>query len=420
MMGPPSRRRRNAKKLYALFLAKLISTPKGVPAFLKPAVPPKPGAKPTPPQPQPQNRSGGAAGKFAEKNVFLPDDVLAIADASPTSLSKKAHAGLLGMLLQQALENGNFMNQLVAKLQSGTRWLGGKDPEARMMAARVLIGAGRPVEGGEFLPPLEVAEQSKDVEALNLIAYYFLTRFGQEPKKEFLESGWEATQAVLGTNELEDEQKDEALQRAVELAPKLEEELGQAWLGESFTKNEVRGREVLAAIGSATSKGRGNRMSEPRLKQLELQKTAVDALLSLEGLDLGKWRESLNLLALNWLSEGEYSYSFDQSKSSTGMQMQWDNYGNMYYVQDNSNANWFQQNRGNAPQPITSGLLLEVKPGDTWLAQVDPSLQPKFAMQYAQLFLKVSEEEKAYPYIERLAKTHPAQSLELANEFIQV
>jgi len=412
----------NAKKLYALFLAKMIATPKGVPAFLKPAVPPKPGAKPTPPQPQPQpqNRSGGAGGMFAEKNVFLPDDVLAIADASPTRLSKKAHAGLLGMLLQQALENGNFMNQLVAKLQSGTRWLGGKDPEARMMAARVLIGAGRPVEGGEFLPPLEVAEQAKDVEALNLIAYYFLTRFGQEPKKEFLESGWEATQAVLGTNELEDEQKDEALQRAVELAPKLEEELGQAWLGESFTKNEVRGREVLAAIGSATSKGRGNRMSEPRLKQLELQKTAVDALLSLEGLDLGKWRESLNLLALNWLSEGEYSYSFDQSKSSTGMQMQWDNYGNMYYVQDNSNANWFQQNRGNAPQPITSGLLLEVKPGDTWLAQVDPSLQPKFAMQYAQLFLKVSEEEKAYPYIERLAKTHPAQSLELANEFIQV
>ncbi|MGI9243500.1 MAG: hypothetical protein ACR2RV_22055 [Verrucomicrobiales bacterium] len=413
----------DAKKMYGLFLAKLITTPKGTPAFLQPVVPPKPGAKPNPPKPQPkpqpQNR-GAAGGKFTEKNVFLPDDVLAIASASPSKLSKKAHAGLLGMLLQQSLANGNFVDQLVAKLQSGTRWLGGKDPEARMMAARVLIAAGRPVEGGEFLPPLETAAAANDVEALNLIAYYFLTRFGQEPKREYLESGWEATQAVLATNGLDDEQKDEALQRAVELAPKLEEELGQAWLGESFTKNEVRGREVLAAIGAATSKGRGNRMSDPRLKGLELQKTAIDALLSLDGIDMKKWRESLNLLALNWLAEGEYSYLYDQSKSSTGMQMQWDNYGNMYYVRDNSNANWFQQNRGSAPQPINSGLLLEIKPGDKWLAQIDPSLQPKFAMQYAQLYLKVSEEEKAYPYIEMLAKTHPAQSLKLANEFIQV
>ena len=80
---------------------------------------------------------------------------------------------------------------------------------------------------------------------------YYLSRFAQEPKKEFLENGWEATQAVLATNVLKDEQKDEALKRAVELAPKLEEELGQKWLGESFTKNEARGREVLAAIGSA-------------------------------------------------------------------------------------------------------------------------------------------------------------------------
>ena len=411
----------NAKNLYTLFIGKLIATPKGTPAFLKPYVPPKPGQKAATPSSPPQpSRSGGSGGMFAEKNIFLPDDVLAIIDASPTKLSKKKHTNILASLLSQSLANGNFMNQLVAKLAAGTRWLGGKDPEARMMAARILIGAGRPVEAGDFLPSIEDAEKAKDVEALNLTAHYFLSRYGQQRKKEYLESGWHATQAVLATNELKDEQKDEALQRAVELAPKLEEELGQKWLGESFTNNEERGREVLAAIGSATSRGRGGRMADPRLKNLELQKTAVDALLSLEGLDLKKWKDSLNLLALNWLAEGGYSYSYDQSTSSSGMQMRWDNYGNMYYVQDNSNAGWFQQNRGNMPQPINTAPLLEVKPGDDWLAQVDPSLQPKFAMQYAQLFLKVKEEEKAYPYIEMLAKTHPAQSLKLANEFIRV
>ena len=411
----------NAKKMYALFLTKLAQTPGGTPAFLQPVLPQKAGAAASKNQPQPQPaRSGSSGGRFAEKNIFLPDDLLAIADASPTKLTKRAHSGTLGVLLGQALANGNFLDQLMVKLDGGTRWLGGQDPESRMMAARILIGAGRPVEAGKFLPALEQAAADKDVESLNLTAFYYLSRHGFEPKKEYLEKAWEATQAVLGTNQLSDEQKDEALTRAVELAPKLEDELGQAWLGESFTKNEARGREVLAAIGSAASKGRSNRMADPRLKQLELQKTAVDALLSLEELDRSKWQETLNLLATNWLGEGDYTYKYDRSSSSSGMQMQWDNFGNMYYVQDNSNANWFQQNRGNMPQPITSALVLEVRPGDDWLGLVDPSLQPKFAMLYAQLFLKVSEEEKAYPYIELLSKTHPEQSLALANEFIQV
>ena len=411
----------NAKRMYALFISKLMATPKGTPAFLKPVIPVKPGAKPATPnppaQPQPSQQAGGM---FAEKNIFLPDDVLAIADASPTKLNKKAHPPILGRLLQQSFANGNFLDQLMAKLNGGTRWLGGTDPEKRMIAARVLIAAGRAVEAGTFLPEVEEAEKNRDVEALNLIALYNLTRYKLKPERKYLETGWKATQSVLASNVLKDDQKDEALQRAVELAPKLEEELGQAWLGESFTKNESRGREVLAAIGAATSKNRGFRMADPRIKRLELQKTAVDALLSVEGIDMAKWKDSLNLLALNWLSEGEYSYKYDGSTSSSGMQMRWDNYGNMYYVQDDSNAGWFAQNRGNAPQPITTALLLEQKPADSWLAQVDPSLQPKFAMLYAQLYLKVSEEELAYPYIAMLSKTHPKQSLALANEFIRV
>ena len=39
---------------------------------------------------------------------------------------------------------------------------------------------------------------------------------------------------------------------------------------------------------------------------------------------------------------------------------------------------------------------------------------------YAQLYLKVSEEDRAYPYIERLAATHPDLTRNLANEFMRV
>ena len=39
---------------------------------------------------------------------------------------------------------------------------------------------------------------------------------------------------------------------------------------------------------------------------------------------------------------------------------------------------------------------------------------------YAQLYLKVAEEERSYPYIERLAASHPDLARDLAHEFVRV
>ena len=51
---------------------------------------------------------------------------------------------------------------------------------------------------------------------------------------------------------------------------------------------------------------------------------------------------------------------------------------------------------------------------------VGATLRPKFDSVLAQLYLKVSEEDLALPYIEKLAKNHPEKAESLVNEYISV
>src|SRR5206468_5163398 len=108
---------------------------------------------------------------------------------------------------------------------------------------------------------------------------------------------------------------EEGLKRAVEVAPKIREELGQAWLDQSFTKEPQRGMDILATIGSATANGllAQARMPDVRAKALHLQKTALDALLRAAPDKAVEWRSTLTLLAGNWLREAEFSNIHDHS-----------------------------------------------------------------------------------------------------------
>jgi hypothetical protein len=72
--------------------------------------------------------------------------------------------------------------------------------------------------------------------------------------------------------------------------------------------------------------------------------------------------------------------------------------------------------RGSA---IDSRDLLEIKPSSEWIKLIDPSLQPRVAMQTALLHLKVGEETKAFPLIEQLAPHQPKIARDLVHEFLK-
>ena len=72
------------------------------------------------------------------------------------------------------------------------------------------------------------------------------------------------------------------------------------------------------------------------------------------------------------------------------------------------------------PMAVKVADLVKERPGDAWLAFVDEGIKPKFATVFAKLYLKVNEEDEAFPYIEQLARTNPRQAKELAEEFVRV
>ena len=384
----------NALKAYGLMLDALARPPR---------VKLQPGAVVTPSNP-----------KFAEKNFLSPVDVVALADSCPGKLDAKTLLPKLGTLLKAAVAAGHFPDVIVEILAAGSAKLGGTaDNTKRLNAARLLMSAGLPSEAGSFLPK---ENQPASPQALDLIAGYHVAMHAKTMEKGHLSAAWQATQSALTHPEGDEDARASALARAVELVPQIEEDLGKSWLGQSFTGNALRGREVLATIGALTSRGLAERASTQRQRRLTLQKTAVRALLETKEVQLKPWSKVLTLLALNWLSEGTLSYRYDTSKT-LGPKVRWDRFGNMYYENPSTAS---KTASGSTPAPIASGELLKVSPGEEWIALLEADLRPRFYTLYAQLYLKVNEPEKAFPYIEKISSSHPDAGKSLAEEFLRV
>jgi hypothetical protein len=356
-----------------------------------------------------------------ERNVFSNADVLALAKGAPHGLDQGLLDGL-GRILRLALDSGNVIEDFLAKLRTAVKLPKAEAPLTDRQAVKVLVAAGCTIEAGEFLPGPEKAEADNDREALNLLARHYLALHVRDKRTVHLENAWKVTQAALAAGTIDRAQKEEAIRRAVELTPRIREALGRAWLEESFTGRPERGMEIIANIGAASAQGLQTHPFDGdfRLKSLTLQKLAVEALLG-KAPQLGKdWGQSLALLADSWLHEAEFSYYYDYS-TSLGPRMYYDNFGNVFY----NNYNPFDQNmmmrqRGGMPMALKVADVVKERPGDAWMAFVDEGVKPKFATVFAKLYLKVNEEDEAFPYIDQLARTNPREAKELAEEFVRV
>ena len=404
-----------AKALYRHLLQALPNTPVGDPNA-------SPVANPNAMTAAMMAQQQGMNPQFMEKNTVSNADVIALAAAAPYSLDDPALAGL-SQILAMAEQQGNVVEDLIARLKQASA-----DPKAPILttrqAAKLLAESGHAIESRPFLPSPEKAEADDDREALNLLSRHYLAVFAKDKKPDDLAQAWKVNQAVLAVGKVDREQKDQALKRAVELAPQVHEALGKTWLEESFTRRPERGMEVLAAIGAASAQGMQQHAkdAEFRLKTLELQKTAVEALLAASPEKAEAWGHTLALLVGAWLAEAEHTQQYDTS-TSLGAQMKRDLYGNFFYYQYSDNEEMMRQNMMNQPGfpiPLTVAQVLEIKPGDAWLRYLGDGLKPKFASQLSRLYLKVGEDEQAFPFIERLAATDPEQAEALSEEFLRV
>lgn len=393
---------------------------------------------------------GGNPGQqFAEKHTFTTDDLLGLAAAAPHGTNPKefphraaivgapailgsAPAGIgkqqlssLASILREVVAGGTLPEVAVARLKTEVARTEGQAVLTRRQVARLLLSSGLPEFAGDFLPTSEQAQKDADLEALNLLARHFVALHAKEREAGNLEKAWAAVQAILAAPAGLPEEKEEGLLRAVELAPRLKDELGQAWLDASFTQNPERGMEILATVGSLVSRGLSTKpfATEDRLNALKLSQTAVEALLKAAPDRAKQWRPVLTLLAAGWLTEADFSQRFDRSASS-GPQLRRDIYGNIFFTSgdddDPMNRMMMMQQRPDMPRPVTIADVIKAAPSPAWVAAVDDSLRPKLAGMVARLHLKANQEDKAFPLIEQLAASQPVEAKELVKEFLRV
>ena len=357
-----------------------------------------------------------------ERNVFFTDDLLGLASCSPGPLTKDNVKSLAGML-RQALTNGVVIEHIVDRLEKEAKKPAEAAVLSRRQCARLLADAGENHAMGAFLPTPDDALKEKDLEALNLLARHYLEKHQREKKAAHLEKAWETTLNILALEGAREE-KEQALRRAVELAPRIKEELGQSWLDQSYTKHPERGMDILATLGTMVAKGFQTSPHDTalRLKSLQLQRTAIDSLLKVASDKADAWKETLTLLAANWLKEADYSRQYDRSTGADA-RMRRDYFGNFYFMnpdEDMVQRQGMMMREQGLPQPIVTPEILRCAPTPAWLERVDAGLKPRIAIVLAQLHLKVAEETKAFPHIETLATTHPEQAKELIKEFLKV
>ncbi len=391
------------------------------------------------------------AQQFAEKNLFTMDDLFGIAAAAPSQPNaglydvrgsvvgsamvaavapkgvEKTTLATLSNFVREAVTGGTLIEVVVDRFKTETAKPKGQAVFDVRQVAKLLTQSGYPAYAGDFLPTPEKATTDKDYEALNLLSRHFMALHLKEQKAGNLEKAWNAVQSVLAVPDGTREQQEEALLRAVELAPKVKDTLGQNWLDESFTKKPERGMDIIATVGTLVSQGISMKpfQTDERLNAIKLMKTAVEALLKAAPERAKQWKPTLTLLAVAWLKEAEFSRQYDRSTSSGG-RMRRDMYGNIFYGNTNEDDDdggamrMMMMQNGNMPRPVSVGDVLRARPNDEWVKAVDDSIRPRLAELLARLHLKMNEEDKAFPLIKELAKAQKDEAKELVKEFLRV
>ncbi len=346
-----------------------------------------------------------------EEPYFRPAEFFALTDASKSAPPDTLLPSLAKLIAGDRKPDPEFF----ATLAQGTRYFGAQDEEKKLRTARLLIEAEHLHESQAFLPERSQATTDQNHPALNLLARYHAEAHAAKLGPDHLREAWELSLGLIADKNAPVTERAEALYRALALVPELEGDAGSQWLIKTFANASTEGFEILAAVGTLAAQTRDHPSPEFRLEQLKLQSAAVAALTSDSGIDLAPWREVLTLYVRNWNAEADRSYRLDSS-TSLRPEARFDAFGNLYYA----NARPVTPVNSRTIPAISSGDLIRTRPGETWLAQIDPPVRIACLTHTAQLFLKVKEEMRAFPILKQLAGMRPSETAELVREMIRV
>jgi len=367
------------------------------------------------PDPQMQQQESRAPQSFRTAAQLKLADVAELMRMCPAQEPNDAMLDTYVALISVASKPAPEVGEFVQALEAGAGPFGGQDAAARLRAAKVLLNAGKGEEAGPFLPAL--TESQGQVAVLNLWARHLEAIYNEKRKSEDLDAAWKVAVDAFRAASAPGSDRDEALTKLVSLADKVREPKGKEWLKEALTQQLDVSVDILSNAGLQTVKRRIEVPPTERARNLKLQQQVVNAVLGAAPERAADWRRSLELLALNWRTEAEWSLQQDQS-TSRGPQMEFDAFGNVYFAQ--GEQQFRQSFETGMVQPIPTSDIIKYRPSEAWIDALDPSLQPGFLRLMAQLHLKVKEENEAFALIEKVAATRPDLATPLAEQFLDV
>ena len=320
---------------------------------------------------------------------LLPEEVLAIADASPGDLADWQVDALAGLLKKAAGKAST--SPLIARVRAGTRLFGADNDAKRRRTVRFLSKAGLDVEAYQFLTPLEDAAAKGDGKMVLAHAAFHAsraaslgTRPGAEEARRF---AWRLFGRVALDSRVEPEDRGRGLQQAVDMLSSVPRGAATQWLGEVFAVEALASAALEAVALKAMSINNKELDIEVRAQAILTMKEAVETLLESDRVELSSLRVPLRMLTLSLVSAAE-----DVVKAQTDQR-----------VVSNEKS-----------------LVLRALPGARWRAQIEPSLALRAYRAFIGLAVVCDDMELGMELLAQGVERAGDQAAELADEFLRL
>ena len=329
---------------------------------------------------------------------LLPEEVLAIADAAPESLSDW-QVNILAQLLKEAATKYSTAAML-STLNAETRMFGRQDTAHRERTVKFLVAAGMALDAATYFPSLDEARAKLDAVALFNYGRYHedfakSNRAGTESDSH-LRTAWGLYCETALVESADAALRQDAMRRAIDLLPSMPPSQASKWLERVFA-NPMLAPSALEVIALKAVSLRNSQLDLPNRAQTILtMKESVDTLLAQSGLDIKLVRVPLRMLTTALVGEAESALDPNGGGGSRG--------GNR---------------RGGVAGPQEMQLLLRAMPDERWMGALESSLASRAYRAAIDIATAADEVDVAIDYLANATERFPDQAVDFADDFLR-
>ena len=332
-------------------------------------------------------------------STLLPAEVIQLANLDPSGAPKNNNLKMLARLLRASIAQVGSSRSLVLQLNEGIGRFGGQGEEGRALAAGLFLEANHILEAGQFLPNVDLAEASGDVERIALHARYLSTLALAENNAEALSIAWRLNELLLNHPDRKVDGFFAASQRALDMLPMLPPAEQTVWLKKQYgPQTDPANRALPMAllteqVASLRQMAEGGASSERLLAQLQQLHEHIDLLLAGDAA-AEVWKVPLNMAVMSWMQEARYGINV-------------------------STLDYWER-RDLDRQPLNLPDLLQWAPSAAWREYLDSALAEQVNLMTAQLVVSQGEHDQALALIKTVYALDPMAAAQLGGQLLSV